>query len=186
MRASTRARYFLLIASYGCATATVGCVQPGEQAEDDQNPHQPGEAIGFFSVTGKLGDDTCGAESLSAPGTWSFQVKLSRNGTTLYWLNGREAIVGDIDKSGTFAFETHLDLPIAEKHGAAKGCTIVRSDSASGALAASESSLKGKLSYAYAATTNSDCSEFITGTSGLPAALPCSMTYALSGARVTE
>jgi hypothetical protein len=186
MRAATRARCFLFLASCACACVTAGCVQPGEQAEDDQDPHQPGEALGFFSVTGKLGDDTCGAESLSAPATWSFQVKLSREGTTLYWLNGREAIVGDIDKSGSFAFETHLDLPLAEKHGAAKGCTIVRSDSASGALATSQDSLRGKLSYAYAATTDSDCSEFATGTSGLPLALPCSMTYALNGERVSE
>ena len=183
MRASTRVRCFLWVA---CACATVGCVQPGDQTEDNQDPHQPGELLGFFSVTGKLGDDTCGAESLSAPPTWSFQVKLSREGTTLYWLNGREAIVGDIDSHGAFAFETHLDLPLADKHGAAKGCTVVRSDSASGALTSSESSLQGKLSYAYAATSDSDCREFVTGTSGLPVALPCSMTYALTGARVSE
>ena len=182
MRASTRARCFLLLAS----GAAFGCVPPGEQTLDDQDPHQPGDALGSFSVTGKLGDDTCGAESLSAPATWSFQVKLSREGSTLYWLNGREAIVGDIDQSGSFGFETHIDLALAEKHGAAKGCTIVRSDSASGALASSEASLTAKLSYAYAATIDSDCSEFVTGTRGLPIALPCSMTYALSGARLTE
>jgi hypothetical protein len=184
MRAATRARCFLLVA----ACATVGCVQPGEQAEDDQDPHQPGVALGFFAVTGKLGDDTCGAESFNAPAKWSFQVKLSREGSTLYWLNGKEAIVGDIDKNGSFAFETHLDLPLSDKRGAAKGCTVVRRDSASGALRGvdAESSLSGKLSYAYAATADSDCSEFVTGTSGLPLALPCSMTYALTGASVSE
>ena len=182
MRAATRARCFLFVASY----AALGCVQPGEQAEDNQDPHQPGEALGLFSVTGNLGDDTCGADSLNAPAKWSFQVKLSREGTTLYWLNGKEAIVGDIDESGSFAFETHLDLPLAEKRGAAKGCTIVRNDSANGALRASESEFKGTLSYAYAATADSDCGEFSSGTSGLPLALPCSMTYALTGARISE
>jgi hypothetical protein len=182
MRVSTRARSFLFVA----ACAVGGCVQPGEQAEDDQNPHQPGDALGSFAVTGKLGDDSCGAESLNAPQTWSFEVKLSREGSTLYWLNGREAIVGDIDKSGHFAFETHLDLPLAEKHGAAKGCTIVRHDAASGALASSSSSLSGKLSYAYDATSDSDCSEFTTGTSGAPYALPCQLTYALTGDRIAE
>jgi hypothetical protein len=162
-------------------------MQAGQESDEDpQDPHQPGEAVGFFSVIGKLGDDTCGAESLSAPQTWTFQVKLSREGSTLYWLNGREAIIGDIDSSGRFGFETHLDLPLAEKHGAAKGCTIVRRDSASGTLASSSESLKGELSYAYEATSDSDCSEFTltTGTSGLPLALPCSMSYALTGARV--
>src|SRR5258708_2692280 len=130
MRVITRARCLLLLVS----SLAAGCVAPGEQAEEHQDPHQPGDALGSYAVAGKLGDDTCGAESLSAPAKWDFQVKLSREGSTLYWLNGREAIVGDIDKSGRFAFETHLDLPLAETHGAAKGCTGVRSGSASGPL----------------------------------------------------
>ena len=179
MRASTRARCVLFIAA---SVAFGGCVQPGEQAQDDQNPHEPGDALGSFAVTGKLGDDSCGAENMNAPLTWNFEVKLSREGSTLYWLNGREAIVGDIDKSGRFEFETHLDLPLAPKRGAAKGCTIVRRDIASGALSSSSSELSGKLTYAYDATADSECAEFVTGTSGAPLALPCRMTYALSGA----
>jgi hypothetical protein len=180
MRASTRACSVLF------ALALNGCVAPGEQTLDDQDPHRPGDELGDFAVTGKLGDDSCGADSLNAPSTWTFQVKLSREGTTLYWLNGREAILGDIDDSGHFAFETHLDLPLAEKHGAAKGCTIVRRDSASGSLASSSESLSGKLTYAYDATSDSDCTEFITGTSGAPLLLPCQMTYALRGNRIAE
>jgi len=178
MRVVTRARSFLFVVAF----ATCGCVAPGEQELDDQDPHQPGDELGSFAITGKLGADDCGADALNAPQTWSFQVKLSREGTTLYWLNGREAIVGDIDKSGRFAFATHLDLPLSEKHGAAKGCTIVRRDLASGTLASSSTSLNGKLTYAYDATSDSDCSEFITGTNGSPVALPCAMTYALTGA----
>jgi len=180
MRASTRACSVLF------AFALSGCVAPGEQALDDQDPHQPGDALGAFAVTGKLGDDSCGADSLNAPTTWSFEVKLSRTGSTLYWLNGREAIVGDIDQRGRFAFETHLDLPLAAKRGAAKGCTIVRRDSASGTLASSSASLSGTLSYAYDATSDSDCAELATGTSGAPLLLPCQMTYALTGDRISE
>jgi hypothetical protein len=157
-----------------------------EQGEPLQDPHQPGDALGSFAITGKLRDDSCGADSLNAPATWDFQVKLSRKGTTLYWLNGREAIVGDIDQSGRFAFETHLDLPLAAKRGAAKGCTIVRRDSASGALASSAASLSGKLTYSYDATSDSECSALVIGTDGLPLALPCQMTYALKGALVSE
>jgi hypothetical protein len=180
MRAVTRARSFLFVAAF----ATFGCVAPGEQMLDDQDPHQPGDELGSFAMIGKLGADDCGADALNAPQTWSFQVKLSRNGTTLYWLNGREAIVGDIDKSGRFSFETHLDLPLSGKRGAARGCTIVRRDSASGTLASSSTSLSGKLTYAYEATSDSDCLELITGTEGSPVALPCSMTYALTGALI--
>lgn len=180
MRAFTRARCVLF------ALALSGCVAPGEQELDDQDPHQPGDALGDFAVTGKLGDDSCGADSLNAPSTWKFQVKLSREGSTLYWLNGREAIVGDIDKSGSFAFETQLDLPLVPKRGAAKGCTIVRRDFASGTLANSSASLSGKLSYAYDATSDSDCAELATGESGVPLLLPCQMTYALRGERIAE
>jgi len=180
MRVSTRARCILLVVS--CSAGA--CVQAGEQTVDDQNPHEPGEALGVFAVTGKLGNDSCGADSLNAPTTWNFQMKLSREGSTLYWLNGREAIVGDIDKSGRFAFETHLDLPLAEKRGAAKGCTIVRRDLASGTLNKSSNEFSGKLTYAYDATIDSECAEFVTGTSGAPLALPCQMTYALTGAAI--
>ena len=180
MRVVTRARCFLFVA----ANAACGCVAPGEQALDDQDPHQPGELLGSYAVTGKLGDDSCGADALNAPQSWSFQVKLSREGSTLYWLNGREAIVGDIDKSGRFAFETHLDLPLSAKHGAVPGCTIVRSDSASGTLAGSSTTLDAKLTYAYDASRDSDCAEFVTGTDGAPVVLPCQMTYALTGAAI--
>ena len=151
---------------------------------EHQDPKAPGEVLGFFAIDGKLSDDSCGAESLSAPDKWSFEVKLSRDGSTLYWLNGREAIVGDIDKSGAFSFETHIDLPLAERRGAAKGCTIVRRDSASGSL--DGSALSAKLSYQYGATADSDCSEFTTGTAGTPEALPCTLSYKLTGARIAE
>lgn len=158
-------------------------MQGGQEDLDDQDPHQPGDEIGLFSVTGKLGPDSCGAENLSAPAKWSFQLKLSRKGSTLYWLNGREAIVGEIDKNGRFSFETQLEVPLAPQRGAAKGCTMFRRDVASGTLASGEASFTGKLSYAYDQSSGSDCSEFTTGVEGQPLALPCSFSYALAGTR---
>jgi hypothetical protein len=180
MRAATRAFAVLLVGAVACS----GCIQLGDQATENQDPKSPGEVLGFFAVDGKLSDDSCGAESLSAPAEWSFEVKLSRDGSTLYWLNGREAIVGEIDKAGSFAFETHLDLPLVKARGAAKGCTIVRRDSASGAL--DDSAFEGKLSYSYQEASGSDCSELTTGTDGMPEALPCKLTYSLSAVRVSE
>lgn len=182
MRALTRARRLLCFVV--CLAS--GCIQPSEQALDDQNPHQPGDALGSFSVTGRLKDDSCGAESLNAPARWTFDLKLSREGSTLYWLNGREAIVGDIDKSGHFAFDTHVDVTLSERHGAAPGCTLVRRDVASGTLSSSAAELSGTLSYAYDAASNSDCSAYAIGTDGLPLALPCQLSYALDGARVSD
>lgn len=151
------------------------------QETEQQDPKSPGEVLGFFSVDGTLQDDSCGAQSLNAPENWSFDVKLSREGSTLYWLNGREGIVGDIDDGGAFSFETHVDTKLAERRGAAKGCTIVRRDLASGSLKGS--ALRGELTYAYSQTSDSDCSEHVTGTDGTPFGLPCSLTYSLTGAK---
>jgi hypothetical protein len=178
MRAPTRAFRVLFV----CALTSSGCMQLGEQTTENQDPKAPGEVLGFFAVDGKLADDSCGAESLNAPGEWSFEVKLSRDGSTLYWLNGREAIVGEIDKAGGFAFETHLDLPLVQRRGAAKGCTIVRRDSASGTLR--DAAFSAQLSYAYQATSDSDCSEFASGTDGMPEALPCKLGYSLRGVKL--
>jgi hypothetical protein len=182
MRALSRALWFLwcpLVALSGCANPELG----GETGSED--PKAPGEVLGFYALSGKLTDDSCGAESLNAPGEWSFEVKLSRDRGTLYWLNGREGIVGEIDAAGSFSFETHVDKTLAERRGAAKGCTMRRSDIASGALSNAGEAVSMKLSYAFEAIADSDCTEFTTGTDGQPVALPCSMTYTLSGSRVS-
>jgi hypothetical protein len=183
MRALTRARSFLFLA---LTLGACGCMQVGDQDLDDQDPHQPGEAIGAFSVVGKLNKDSCGADNLGAPAKWSFDLKLSREGSVLYWLNGREAIVGEIDKSGRFEFSTRVEVPLSEQHGAAKGCVMVRRDVASGELTSSSSKLTGELSYSYDAASGSDCAELALGADGQPVALPCTLGYALSGSRVDD
>jgi hypothetical protein len=177
MRASTRALSLLFL------SLPLGCVAPGEQELEDQDPREPGDAIGSFAVVGKLTDDTCGADNLSAPAKWSFDLKLSRRDDTLYWLNGREAIVGEIDARGRFAFETRLEVPLAEQKGARKPCVMVRTDSASGTLTSGEEELRGELSYGYSVAQGSDCSEYALGAEGQPLTLPCSLTYSLSGSR---
>jgi hypothetical protein len=182
MRALTRAFWLLWLVP----CVAWGCVAPSDQALDDQDPHRPGDALGSYAITGKLGDDSCGAESLNAPERWTFDVKLSREGSTLYWLNGREAIVGDIDKSGRFSFASHVDVPLRPRKGAAKGCTLVRRDTASGKLSDTSATLKAELTYAYDATADSECSEFAIGTDGLPLALPCKLSYSLAGDRIGE
>lgn len=175
-----------LCVSFLGACLAWGCLQVGEQTEDAQDSRQPGEQLGFYAVTGRLREDTCGAANLSAPTQWSFEVKLSRAGSTLYWLNGREAIVGDIDKTGSFSFDTRVDMPLSRPHGAVKGCTMTRRDSATGALTRADAAFAGDLSYSYAAAVDSECSEFATGAAGLPLALPCTLTYSLSGTRRPE
>jgi hypothetical protein len=180
MRAFTRALPILFVSSLAC-----GCMQQAAEL-GDEDPKQPGHVIGFFSIDGTLSEDTCGAASLNAPEKWSFEVKLSRDDGALYWLNGREAIVGDIAEDGRFGFDTHVDVPIAKPRGAFKGCTMVRTDSAKGSLGQSEARLSGTLTYAYSEKSGTDCSEHATGIDGSPVLLPCRLGYSLKGARVSE
>lgn len=177
MRASTRALSLLFLA------LPLGCIAPGEQELEEQDPREPGDSIGSFVVVGKLTDDSCGADNLSAPSKWSFDVKLSRRGETLYWLNGREAIVGDIDDGGRFNFETRLEVPLSEQKGARKPCVMIRSDSASGTIRNGDDELQGELSYAFSVAQGADCSEYALGAEGQPLTLPCSLTYSLTGHR---
>jgi hypothetical protein len=177
MRVFTRARSFLFLVS----AVAGGCMPVGEQELDDQDPHEPGDAIGSFAVVGRLTDDSCGADNLSAPAKWSFDLKLSRQGSTLYWLNGREAIVGEIDDAGRFGFESRVEVTLSEKRGAVKGCVMVRRDSASGKLTSAGDELSGVLTYAYDARSDSECGEYALGAEGQPLALPCALSYSLSG-----
>jgi hypothetical protein len=133
-----------------------------------------------------LSGDSCGAELLGAPDEWSFEVKLSRDGSTLYWLNGREGIVGTIDKAGAFTFETRVEVPLSQERGSVKGCTIERRDVAQGALSEAEDALTLKLTYAYSAKAGSSCEEFAgpQAPTPTPLPLPCSMTYSLTGSRL--
>lgn len=158
-------------------------MQVGDQDVDAQDPHEPGDEIGTFAVTGKLKDDSCGAENLSAPAKWSFNLKLSRKGDALYWQNGKESIVGDIDSSGAFSFDTRVQVTLEAPKGAYKGCVMERRDAAKGTLKSSETVLAGVLSYTYDAKAGTDCTEFALGAEGQPVTLPCSLSYALSGER---
>ncbi len=191
MRFSTRAFWLLSFASAltcGCLDQQLGAGggEGGDSADTEQDPKAPGKLIGFFGLSGSIQDDSCGAQYLGAPDTWSFQVKLSRRDDVLYWLNGKEGIVGDIDSAGRFSFETRVDTKLTERRGAAKGCTIVRRDLASGELDEDKGALSMKLTYAYDQTADSACEELVIGNAGVPQALPCRMSYSLSGEKLAQ
>lgn len=182
-----RARARALCVLFALTALLGGCVEDqGELGSED--PRAPGEVLGFYAVEGALSDDSCGAETLGAPSEWSFEVKLSRDGSTLYWLNGREGIVGDIDDTGDFSFETRVDVPLSETRGSVIGCIIERRDVASGTLTKSEDELTLKLSYAYSAKPDANCEDFVgvTAPTPNPLPLPCAMAYSMRGKRVAS
>jgi hypothetical protein len=174
----TSARCLLSVA----CLASAGCLEFGKV--DDAK--QPGDALGTFDVTATLEQSTCGDGLLASPESWHFQVKLSRFQHDLYWLNGREAIVGSIGKDGrSFSFDTRVDVDIPPEEGGDPECRIRREDSASGKLSADDAdveSFEGDLSYRYGIIGDASCDSFLL-TPGAPTRLPCTIGYTMSAAR---
>jgi hypothetical protein len=158
-----------------------GCVGRGQDA------HEPGDRLGTFHASGALTSDTCQAPILGVTSTWAFDVKLSREGSTIYWLNGEEAIPGNIAADGvSFGFVSGVDVPLQAAQGAQLGCTISRADSASGVLSSSSTtdvaSFSVNMSFAYAAEVGSQCAGWV-GVQGGFATLPCRVSYSLTAQR---
>lgn len=151
-----------------------------------QDAHEPGDRLGTFHATGTLLSDTCQAGLLGVTREWQFDVKLSRQASTLYWLNGEEAIPGTIAEDGvSFAFESGVEVTLQAAQGAQPGCVMLRSDSASGVLASSSTdvpSFNVDMSFGYAAEAGTECAGWV-GVQGGFAALPCAVQYELSAQR---
>jgi hypothetical protein len=159
-----------------------GCVGHGQDA------HEPGDRLGTYHVSGQLQNDTCQAAVLGVTSQWQFDVKLSRESDTLYWLNGQEAIPGTIAQDGrTFDFESGVEVSLQPARGAATPCVIERSDTASGKLSSSTtdvSTFELEMNFGYAVSAGSGlaCAGVVSEAGGF-AALPCQVSYALNGAR---
>jgi len=152
------------------------------------DPDGPGEFIGVFSVDAKRDANTCGDGPLGAPATWTFEMKLSRETGIIYWNNGAEYIQGQLasDKHA-FTFDTTVvvDMRADESMPWLPPCSVARRDQASGTIADDDESLTGKLSYDFAPTTGSDCSDLTTSDPLVFATLPCGMAYSLTATRTS-
>ena len=165
-----RARAFVF-----CAVFVGACAEPNP----DHDAKTPGHLLGTYALSGPITRDSCGAELLGAPDPWSFQVKLSRFQRDLYWLNGREAIVGDIAADGSaFHFSTRVDVTISPGGPGKGGCVVSRFDTADGVLALegdSVTALEANLGFEYRPKDSAECLEilaFLAAYSSCPAASP--------------
>lgn len=158
----------------------LGCGNLGKDAKT------PGDPLGTYHVTGKLQSSTCGPGALGSSDVWEFDVKLSRDGTDLYWLTGKDVIPGRVAADGvTFAFDARVVVPVEQAGRGKTGCTIVRHDTASGELASTGkdvTSFDGLMRFGYTADAASDCSD-VLGVEGGLAMLPCEMSYNLAATR---
>ena len=151
-----------------------------------QDAHEPGDRLGTYHASGKLVSDSCQAAVLGVSSAWQFDVKLSREANTLYWLNGQEAIAGTIAKDGTsFGFQSGVEVTLQAPQGVQPGCVILRSDNASGTLSSSTTDVKNfdvDLSFGYAMKSGTQCAGYVGVQDGF-AALPCTVSYSMSAER---
>lgn len=168
--------------AFACAIFVLcaGCVGRGQDA------HEPGDRLGTYHASGDLQGDTCQASVLGVTPSWAFDVKLSRQDDTLYWLNGEEAIPGSIASDGkSFDFTSGVEVTLAAAQGVNPGCIIDRTDAATGKLSSSGTDVKSftaAMSFVYAAQSGSQCAGFVGVEQGF-AGLPCKVSYHLNGKR---
>jgi hypothetical protein len=163
----------LVLAVAGCGDGTV-------------DPRHPGADLGTFRVDATREANTCGDAALGgAPATWSFELRLRRGDSALYWDNGVEIIPGVLGADGqSFSFDTGIVVDMrAQGSAGLPPCSVARRDRASGTLDAEDDAFKGSLSYDFAPTQGSACEDLVTSEMPSFGALPCSMKYALDAER---
>ncbi len=144
--------------------------------------HEPGTSLGTYAVTGTLKTQTCGA-GLQPDDPWKFAVRLSKSGTTLFWLqDASPALSGTLDPSGNATISTSEIYDLSEPDAGISYCAVIRSDTFKASLgtAADPSSFTGSIAYHYELDQGSSCGGLLAGQYD---SLPCDVSYDVSGSR---
>lgn len=153
----------------------------------DHDGRVPGDPLGSFAVTARLESSDCGEGAMGAPELWEFEVRLSREHSTLFWLNGQAPVEGKLDPStGRFEIESTSRVEATPASRDGPGCVLLRHDRAVGTLLTSEGAVTGfttELGYHYSVDVGRRCAEWIGVTGGF-ARLPCAQRYRAEARRV--
>ena len=149
------------------------------------DPYNPGTSLGTFRVVGTLKSTSC-AES---PNPWEFDVKLSRDASTLYWLSGGVPASGTIDAS-SHAILSSIDtrtVRAADPKTKTPACIMARTDTLEATLSKDPiSSFIGNLTYRFDVPEDADCSDQLVSSGGGFQALPCEVTYQIAGEKTGD
>jgi hypothetical protein len=143
----------------------------------------PGQQLGTYSVSGTTGgsSNTCG---LGAPSPWQFDVRLSVQGSTLYWdwMDGSPFVSGSL--ASTKASLTQSATVNADSTDAGLGpCNLQTSSDFTLTLGSGTppGSFTGTLAYSYTPASGATCGDVLASAGGMYATLPCSLTYTVTG-----
>jgi hypothetical protein len=172
-----RRSFSVLLVSFA-ATACMG-----------KDPTNPGVEVGTFHVKANLTSSTCGAP----PNPWEFDVRINRDGSTLYWIQGQLPISGQVDRMARTKLDTSVTSELRPANAAKKlaACEVTRKDSLDVLLATEDAkpaidpedvhSFEGQLRYDFAPTDGSQCDDQVKASGGDYDALPCTVQYNVSG-----
>jgi len=147
--------------------------------------HEPGTSLGTFAVTGTLKTQTCGATMQSQiENPWAFDVRLSRSGYTLFWLQAAApALSGIVDPAGNVTITTTQTYDLSTND-AGTGCSVLRTDTFKAALgsAPQPADFTGTISYHYELAEGAVCGGLLSGQFDV---VPCDVSYDLKAKRST-
>jgi hypothetical protein len=141
----------------------------------------PGTQLGTFKVTAKSKANTCG---LGAPDPWTFDAQLSRSGSTLYWswMDGSPLLSGTVDGKSHAALTSSQTGNVDATDAGLGPCTMQRQDDLEVDLPSAGGSFTGTLDYSFSAAAGADCSDQLAASGGQFEALPCAVSYTMTGA----
>jgi hypothetical protein len=169
-------------------------VVAGVAACGGKDPTNPGVAIGTFHVTANLTSSTCGAP----PNPWEFDIRLNRDGSTLYWIQNGLPVAGEVDRSAHTTMDASgtTELRAANEAKKLAACEVMRKDALDVLLSNEDAEpavdpadvrkFVGTLRYDFAPTDGSQCTDQLTASGGDYDALPCSVAYRVVGALKAE
>lgn len=153
----------------------------------------PGDSFGKYDVTATLGTNTCGS-GVQATNPWKFSAEMSKDGSTLYFINedGSDEVSGGYD--GTDETSATLVSAVTQNVNGASAnlgtvCNLTLTTTYALTLGSTSPppTVTGHVSYAYTVATalssNTDCSSQLSSAGGKYATLPCTVTYSLKATR---
>jgi hypothetical protein len=146
----------------------------------------PGESLGTFAVDAHRLTATCG-EAQTPPDPWRFDVKLSQEGRTLYWVQNRVPVSGTLDGANHAQMKTSDTRVLREPTKTQAECVVRRDDQLDAQLDAKSAvatkldvkRFSGTLRYLFTPETGSDCLDQISAATF--DTLPCEMSFQLDG-----
>jgi len=142
----------------------------------------------MFRIDAKKKSASCGGDVIDP---WRFDVRFSRDHSTLYWVQNRAPISGAIAADRTVKIDTSASTIVRPATKTAAACSVTRADSLTAALGPDEplgdagtggfSSASGTLTYAFSADEGSDCADLADPNLSV---LPCAIVYSFNATKV--